>query len=221
MASQGNAGDNTPVGWVLVLALAAPPWLGLRQLLLKSRRVAAVLLVAAWFLTLAVVLALLEVRYPGICGRLFPGAQTYAEGMLAWVRTGSGCEGSPSCFVPQHLTHLAVFLGLTLTTGGLAGLAMATMLFGWMGAYTGGLALLTQNPWAILAGWHPWALLRVVGFLFLGVAFSEPLLGGGLASLAKNRGWWLAGFTFCLADLLVKWVCAETFRVAVLQPLLR
>ncbi len=195
--------------------------MGLRWLVFHARRLAAVLLMAGWFSTLAVVLALLEVRYPGVCGRLFPGAQTYAEDMLAWVRTGSGCEGSPSCFVPQHLAHLATFLGLTLATGGLGGLVLAVVLFGWMGAYTGGLAVLAQNPWAFLAGWHPWALLRVAGFLFLGVAFSEPLLGGGLASLWKNRHWWLAGFAFCVADVLVKWCCAEAWRVAVLQPLLR
>lgn len=207
--------------WVFLLVLAVFPWLGLRRLLRKSRRRAAVLLVAGWFVTFAVAIAVLENRYPGLCGHLFPGAQTYAEGMLAWVRTGAGCESNPSCFVPQHLTHLAAFLGLTLGTGGFGGLVMATVLFGWMGAYTGGLARWAQNPWAFLAGWHPWALLRVTGFLFLGVAWSEPLLVGGLAALKKNRRWWFAGLVFCLADLVVKWACAETWRVTMLQRLLR
>lgn len=201
--------------------LSVLPWLGLRWLVTKSRRRAAVLLVAVWFLALAVALALLEIRYPGLCGRLFPGAQAYAEETLAWVRTGSGCEGTLACFVPQHVTHLLAFLVLTLVTAGFGGLVLATVLFGWMGAYTGGLARLAQNPWAFLAGWHPWAFLRVAGFLLLGVAFSEPLLGGGLGALRQNRRWWLAGFGLCLADLLGKWCCAEFFRLAVLQPLLR
>lgn len=201
--------------------LAAPPWAALRWFLGKGRRMAATLAVGTWFVAFALALGLLETRWPGLCGRLFPGAQTYAQGMLAWVQTGVGCESTPSCFIPQHLTHLSAFLLLTLATGGLGGLALATVLFGWMGAYTGGLALLSQTPWALVAGWHPWALLRVVGFLLLGVALSEPLIGGGLASLKRNRRWWLAGLALCVADVLLKWACAEAWRVAVLQPLLR
>lgn len=207
--------------WVLILVLAALPWVRFRQLVVQSRRRVAALLVAGWFLALAMALAFLESRFPGTCGRLFPGAQAYAEGMLEWVRTGSGCEGTPSCFLPQHLMHLALFLGLTWATGGFGGMAMATVLFGWMGAYTGKLAVLAESPWAFVAGWHPWAVLRVVGFVLLGVAFSEPLLGGGLSALRKSQRWWLPGFAFCLADLLVKWFCAEAFRVSVLQPLCR
>lgn len=221
LAHHGKADHNTAVRWFLVLMLATPPWAALRGFLGKRRRVAATVAVGAWFAALALALGLLETRRPGLCGRLFPGAQAYAQGMLAWVHTGIGCESTPSCFIVQHLTHLTAFLLLTLATGGLGGLALATVLFGWMGAYTGELALLTQTPWALVAGWHPWALLRVVGYALLGVAFSEPLLGGGLTSLKHSRRWWLAGLALCVADVLFKWACAEAWRVAVLQPLFR
>ncbi|MFN3414531.1 MAG: hypothetical protein ACK42L_10785 [Thermoanaerobaculum sp.] len=207
--------------WLLIVALATPPWAALRRYLKKGRRGAATLAVGTWFALFALALGVLETRWPGLCGRFFPGAQAYADGMLAWVHTGVGCEGTPSCFIPQHLAHLTAFLLLTLTTGGVGGLALATVLFGWMGAYTGGLALLSQTPWALVAGWHPWALLRVLGFLLLGVAFSEPLLAGGLSSLKRNQRWWLAGLALCVADVLLKWACAEAWREGVLLSLLR
>lgn len=207
--------------WVLPLVLAGLPWLGFRSLLVAGRRWRAACLVAAWGVLLAFVLGALEWHYPGLCGRLFPGAAGYANDMLAWVRTGSGCEGTLSCFVPQHLLHLAAFTGLTLATGGLGGLVLAAVLFGWMGAYTGQLAGAAGNGWALVAGWHPWAVLRVVGFILIGVAGSEPLLLRDRRAPASNARWWTVGFGFCLADVLAKWVLAEPWRVTVLAPLLR
>lgn len=207
--------------WVLPVVLAGLPWLPFRALLVAGRRRAGAGLVVVWGLGLAVLLGALEFRWPGLCGRLFPGASSYAGEMLTWVRTGSGCEGTPACFVPQHLIHLAAFVGLTAATGGFGGLVLAAVLFGWMGAYTGQLAAAAGTSWAILAGWHPWAVLRVAGFILVGVGFSEPLLLRSPRALKHNRRWWLAGFGLCLADLVAKWLLAEPWRVHLLAPLLR
>lgn len=207
--------------WLLLAALAGIPWLGFRALLASGRRRAAAGLVALWALLLAASLGVMEYRLPGLCGRLFPGAGAYAEAMLRWVRTGSGCEGTPACFVPQHLVHLVLFAALTLATGGFGGLVLATVLFGWMGAYTGQLAMTAGTLWALGIGWHPWAVLRVVGFVLIGVALSEPLVRGQWEALGRNRRWWLWGLALCIADTLLKGLVAETWRVHVLLPLLR
>lgn len=207
--------------WVLLLVVSAIPWAGLRFFLLQGRRSAGAAVVAIWALILTWGLGFLVHLVPGFCARVFPGAATYAQETMRWVETGQGCEGDPACFVPQHVAHLAVFLVATLGTGGLGGLLMATVLFGWMGAYTGELWRTTGNALALAAGWHPWAVLRVAGFVSLGVAFSEPLLRRDLAVLRRSWRWWTAGFLLVLADMVLKGFAAGWWRTGVLASLFR
>ena len=139
--------------------------------------------------------------------------------MLEWVTTGTGCEGDPRCFLPQHILHLGVFLLLARTTAGLGGLAMGAVLFGWMGAYTGALAARAVNPSALLLGWHPWAVLRVAGFILLGLACTEPMARRGLPPLPGRQRLWRWGLALCLADAILKGLAAEWWRLQVLLPL--
>lgn len=202
--------------WILPWLLAAPVWWAFFGALRRGHRRRALLVVAVWALCLIVGLGLLEWQLPRTCAHLFPGAEHYREAMLTWVQTGVGCESTPACFIPQHLTHLAVFTLATVVTAGLGGLAFGAVLFGWMGAYTGGLAQLSQNPLGLVLGWHPWALLRVAGFLFLGVALGEPLARWRLPPLPGRSRLLLQGFTLLLADLALKWVLAQWWRTSVL-----
>ncbi len=201
------------------LVLSLPAWLALIAGLRRDRRGVALAASAVWAGLVAIGLALLEIARPGSCARLFPGSASYAHAMLAWVDTGQGCEGDLACFLPQHLLHLLSFSFLALVTAGLGGLAMGCVLLGWMGAYTAGLALASGNCWALVVGWHPWAVVRVAGYLLLGVVLSEPLGRRGLPPL-PGRGRWVAwSLGLCLGDLALKWLLAEWWRTKILWAL--
>lgn len=204
------------------LALACPAWVVLVAALRRGSRTVAAARVALWAVILAVALPAGEAIHPGLCAALFPGAATYAAGMAAWADSGSGCEGDPECFLPQHATHAAAFAAATLATGGLAGLAFAAVLFGWMGAYAGALGQASGHPVAAaVLCWHPWALVRVAAFVALGVALAEPLARRGLPPRPGGRRWLAAGLAGLLLDAALKALAAEPWRRLVLEPLLR
>jgi hypothetical protein len=97
--------------------------------------------------------------------------------MRPWLETGRGPESSPAVFVPQHLLHLAGFVGLAAATGGWGGLVLGAYLLGYMSFYVGMAASLASQPLAAAAlAWHPWALLRVAAFVLLGVSLSRLML---------------------------------------------
>ncbi|MCX7894679.1 MAG: hypothetical protein N2447_01820 [Thermoanaerobaculum sp.] len=208
------------LGVAFLLLLALPPWFGLVGCLRRGKPAAGAAVVVLWSLALNLALALLESWFPGFCRVLIPGAAAYSQELMQWVRTGVGCEGEWSCFVPQHLWHLAVFAAATVATGGLGGLAVAGVLFGWMGAYTGELARWTGNSWAYLLGWHPWALLRVVAYVLIGVGLSEVMVHKSASRLWLRRRWWVAGLLFWFADLLMKGVLAQRWRTYLIAWLL-
>lgn len=203
------------------LLLAVPGWIPFRRALRRGSRRRAAAWVGAWALTLAVGLPPLGRAVPDGGARLFPGASAYAQAMLQWVRTGSGCEGEPACFLPQHALHAAVFAAATLATAGLAGLVFAAVLFGWMGAYAAALGTAAGRPaLAVLLAWHPWAVIRVAAYLALGVALAEPLARRGLPTLPGRARWLAAGLAGLLLDVLLKATLAEAWRRALLRPLL-
>jgi hypothetical protein len=130
-----------------------------------------------WALTMGVVATLLSYARPAETGQLFIRAQAYRGEMFEWVLTGKGAESTPSQFVPQHIGHAALFSLLTLASGGILGMPMGAVLMNYMGHYVGTLAESAQHPvrTALLA-WHPWAVIRVISFVAIGVVLSAPLL---------------------------------------------
>jgi hypothetical protein len=201
--------------------LAALVWVPFVVALRHGRRLAAAGVVAAWSVALAAGLPALERWSPGVCARSFVGAGEYAAQMAVWARAGVGCESDPACFVPQHLLHAVAFVVGSVATAGLAGLAFAAVLFGWMGAYAAALATASGAPVAAAAlAWHPWAVVRVAAYLSLGVALAEPLARHGLPAL-PGRGRWVAfGVTGLVADIALKALFAAFWQRAVLLPLL-
>ncbi len=203
------------------LVLGGVAWLPFRAALRRGSRRRAAAVAAAWALSLAAALPTLEASTPGLCAALAPGAAAYGRAMAAWVASGTGCEGDPGCFLPQHALHAAAFAIATAATGGLAGLAFAAVLFGWMGAYAGALGQLSGQP--LLAAWlcwHPWAVVRVAAYLALGVVLAEPVARRRLPPLPGRRRWLAAGVVGLLLDVLLKAVLAEPWRRLVLLPLL-
>jgi Ni,Fe-hydrogenase I cytochrome b subunit len=130
-----------------------------------------------WALTMGVIATVLSYARPADTGQLFIRASAYRTEMFTWVLTGRGAESTPSTFIPQQLGHAALFATLTVASGGALGMPMGAVLMNYMGHYVGTLAETSPHPvrTALLA-WHPWAVIRVISFVTIGVVLSAPLL---------------------------------------------
>jgi hypothetical protein len=130
-----------------------------------------------WALAMGVAATLLSYARPAQTDTLFLRGERYRTEMFAWVMTGRGAESSPSQFLRQHARDTALFVALAVTTGGLLAMPMGAALMNYMGHYVGTLAAASRRPaLTMLLGWHPWAVIRVVSFVILGVLLSIPVL---------------------------------------------
>ena len=148
--------------------------------------------------------------------RLFVNAAAYEREMVAWVRTGDGRESRPREFLPQHALHATVFAGLSIASGSALSMPMGAALMNYMGHYVGSLAVRGRSRWLLLAGWHPWAVIRITSFVILGVVLSGPVL----CAIGRTRWRWkgealrwiaiaVAGL---VADVLLKSVAAGVWN---------
>ena len=130
-----------------------------------------------WALTMGVAATLLSDARPAPTGALFLRGESYRAEMFAWVTTGQGAESRPSQFIPQQAGHALLFSGLALATGGAAAMPMGAVLMNYMGHYAGTLAASSRRPVVtMILAWHPWAVIRVISFVVIGVVLSAPLL---------------------------------------------
>ena len=234
-----------PILPVLLPALLAPPALALAvaiggqaglpilataavyplmaHLVLRGRVAAAVVAVLLWALTLSASIIALSALSPGsAAGLVFHGA-AYRDEMFRYIREGYGRESDPALFVPQHLLHLAGFVVLSLISGGLLGILMGAILVGYMSYYVGALVGAGGAPLtAWLLGWPPWAILRMVAFVMLGVALSRPLLlamSRRQASFGDWRSLYVAAAALLLSDVVLKALLAPAWA-GLLRPCL-
>jgi len=130
-----------------------------------------------WALTMAACATLIAYAAPWRAGGIFLRGDAYRAEMFAWVMTGRGAESTPSQFIPQQAGHAALFVVLALVSAGSLAMPMGAVLMNYMGTYVGSLAAASRHPAAAaLLGWHPWAVIRVISFVGLGVVLSAPLL---------------------------------------------
>ncbi len=206
----------------------------LAMLVLHERRGAAVTAVLLWTASLSAAIIACTLRDPHALEGVVLHGRAYREEMFDFIRTGSGTESDPSRFLPQHLLHLAVFCLLSAASGGLLGIALGAVLIGYMSFYVGCLAAAGGSPGtAFLLGWPPWAVLRVVAFVLLGIALSDPLLGvlrqrlrgradrsGAVETAARSwRRWYLVAAVLLGADAGLKFLLAPGWAV-LLRPCL-
>ena len=130
-----------------------------------------------WALSMGVAATLLSYARPVQTETLFLRGAAYRAEMFGWVLTGRGAESTPSQFLPQHVKDTALFTGFAVTTGGVLAMPMGAALMNYMGHYVGALAAASRSPALTMAlGWHPWAVIRVISFVILGVLLSMPVL---------------------------------------------
>jgi hypothetical protein len=147
----------------------------------------------------------------------FPdGAAYWAETHL-WLVSGVSPEYELSWWLPAQGQLLAGMILFGYTSLGVIpfwrGLYEADL----MNGYVSQLLLHSHDPWPALAlGWHPWSLCRGVGYLFLTFEVASlslaRLTGVRLSTPARRRRRWLAGLTFLLLDVVLKFFLLEPVR---------
>jgi hypothetical protein len=200
-------------------AAAAIPFMSAS--LARHRVGEAIVRMLAWAAVMGICATTLAASMPERTSRLFINAGSYRTEMFEWVRTGAGAESDPARFVPQHLLHATIFSGLSAASGSLLSMPMGAALMNYMGDYVGALASTADHPArTILLAWHPWALIRIVSFVILGVVLSGPVLsrlGRFRFRLADERRWiWLA-VAGLAADLALKALAAPVWRTLLVE----
>jgi hypothetical protein len=174
-----------------------------------------------WAAAMGVAATLIAYARPATADAMFLRGRAYRTEMFAWVTTGQGAESTPSQFIPQQLTHAAIFTGLTLATGGAAAMPMGAVLMNYMGTYVGELAGASRRPLpTMILGWHPWAVIRVISFVIIGVVLSVPLLSrlaGVRIDHQAARTLLIVAGTGLVADIVLKTLLAPVWQRLLLR----
>jgi hypothetical protein len=171
------------LGWLLGVPILVPilntvasyPFMvmALRQ----GRLRVAIVRMLVWAAAMGVCATLLSYARPAETDRLFLRGEAYRVEMHQWVLTGNGAESTPSVFIPQQVGHAVLFSAMAVATGGALAMPMGAVLMNYMGHYVGTLAAIGHRPLLLMIlGWHPWAVIRIISFVVLGVILSEPVI---------------------------------------------
>ena len=169
-----------------------------------------------WAAALGVCATLISYFATTDAGRMFLRGESYRAEMFDFIRTGHGREGDIRAFLPQHLLHAAAFSLLAIATGAVLAMPLGAFLMNYMAYYVGALAAASVHPWtAIVLAWVPWAVVRVMSFVTIGVVLAGPVLGRMARfpyRLADHRRWLVLAACGLLADIVLKWALAPWWR---------
>jgi hypothetical protein len=185
------------------------------SLLVQEQRKRAFATMLFWALCMAVICIWAVVHYPEQArASIFNGAK-YQQEMFQWIKTGVGAESDPGRFVPQHLLHFIIFCILSAISAGFFSLLMGAVLMNYMSFYVGSLISASSDTLkAILMGWHPWAIVRVVSYVVLGVILAEPLICKIVKrdyNYSEVRPYFWIAITGIAVDILMKALLAPTW----------
>ena len=176
----------------------------------------AVVRMVIWAAALAVSATIALYVAPPAMARLFLHGEAYRKEMFVFVMTGQGTEGDIRAFLPQHLLHAAAFCALALASGSLLAMPLGAALMNYMAFYVGALGAASLRPLTAMAlAWVPWALIRIISFVTLGVVLGGPVLGRLFHfeyRLSDQRRWLAWAFAGLAADVLLKWALAPWWR---------
>jgi hypothetical protein len=90
-----------------------------------------------------------------------------------------------------------------------------------MGSYVGGLAAASRRPLlTMVLAWHPWAVIRVVSFVVIGVVLAAPLLsklGKFTVDRGTARALLLTAGSGLIADIVLKTLLAPAWQRLLLR----
>jgi hypothetical protein len=169
-----------------------------------------------WAAALAVCATTISYLAPAESAGLFLRGESYRREMFEFLRSGYGPEGDVRRFLPQHAAHAAVFCALALSTGALLAMPLGAMLMNYMAYYVGALGAASAHPWKAMAlAWAPWVLIRIAGFVTLGVVLGGPVLARILGfefRLRRQLRWIAIAGAALLADVILKWALVPVWR---------
>lgn len=202
--------------WLLPVLNAAPAYVVMARRLLRGDRRGAVAAMWVWAAALAVFGTVTFALWPSAVDRMVIHGPEYRDEMFTWIRTGKGTESTPALFVPQHATHLALFVVACLATASTASITMGAALMNYMSFYVASLARAGAPGWAVVfLGWQPWAICRVAAFSTLGAVLGEPLIarlaGRPYAGLRSARPYLAGAGLLLIADVVLKTALAPSW----------
>ena len=114
---------------------------------------------------------------PETASKIILNGEKYREEMFKWIETGQGPEGDPSLFMVPKIIEILVFSLLGILTLGFAALLLGAYLLNYMNYYVGVLLLhakpgLTSFLTVALFSWPIYAIIRVIGYVCLGVSLT-------------------------------------------------
>ncbi len=179
--------------------------------------------VLAWSLTSTVTVILLTVYTRAGISSLILKGDSYRREMYSWISTGVGREGDPRLFLKPKVAEIAVFSTLSLVSAGFLGLLLGSILLNYMNYYVGCLFLdaAPGYKWVpALLGWPIYAILRVPGYVALGIVLSRPLIG---LIRGEKRGWRRVErlTALALALILLDFILKATVANRFYQPILK
>lgn len=175
---------------------------------IAGRRRDALVLALLWALFLSQAVAAFTYIAPKRAEAVVIRGEVYREEMLDWIRTGDGTESDPKRFIPRHVRDFALFSALALVTGGFGALFLGAVLLNYMNFYVAQLVAASAHPIPTLfLAWQPYAVVRVVGYIFVGTALAETFFG----AVTRYRAKWQSvktyaatGLALVLLDMIIK-----------------
>jgi hypothetical protein len=160
---------------------------------------------------------LLAKGFPTQTALVLTDGAPYCAANLQWIQTGVDPERSPSVWLLVQLQEAAGMAIWATSSLGLVPLVRGFYQIDLMNFFVGRLLAASENGLiAILVGWHPWAILRGIGYVRLAFAAVSASLGYFLGrSLAPPglvwKRWALAG-GLLLGDVLLKFATLDWVR---------
>jgi hypothetical protein len=135
------------------------------------------LILVFWTMLLSILILWLSYGEPEKMERLIWRSREYSDSMMHWIETGELPEGSPRRVVVFHLKQTVLYCALALLSLNFLALVLGSALLNYMNFYVAQLARRSARPGlALWMGWNPWSVIRVLAFLYLGIAVSTPTL---------------------------------------------
>ena len=181
----------------------------------------AIKLTFVWAITISVIIILFTLGYSSLASKAVVLGSSYQEDMFNWIATGIGSEGTPSIFIPENLINATVFTTFSLASAGFLALLFGAYQMNYMNFYVGMLLSRVINPtpnnfvMVFLLSWPIYAIIRVVGFIFIGVATTIPLSSKIFNKDINSRiiiKFFLVGTILVGMDIVIKTLVAPFYR---------
>jgi hypothetical protein len=171
------AGFFSGIQLLLPLLITIPSAFVMWRWLLRGKvgtAYAEMLLSCLW---MSIPLVLLPLYFPSRAEVMIIKGADYVKDMQDWINTGDAMEGTPSLFIPEHLTHMAIIAVASFFSAGFIALFFGAIQMGYMNYYVAW--LITESGGdssAYMLGWPVWSIIRVLSFVLLAVALAQPVV---------------------------------------------